>query len=312
MRKKVYNAENCILGIRICMDWRSIKFDWNRARAFLVTAEEGSLSAAARALDMTQPTLGRQVTALESELGVSLFERTKSGLVLTQSGHELLLQVKTMGEAATKLSLMASGQAEALEGSVCISATEVVAAFVLPSLVDKLRRQWPGIQIEILASNDTSDLTRREADIAIRGFRPTQQDLIVRRLSSYYMHLYASKEYLRKLPRRQLPKDLSDADFLGFNQTNMMVAEMNKRGFEVTEDNFPVVAGNHLVQWELVKSGSGIGFMSVDVGDAEGKVERVLPEFPPFEVERWLVVHRELKTSRRLRVVFDFLASELG
>lgn len=312
MQKKVYNAQNCILVIRICMDWRSIKFDWNRARAFLVTAEEGSLSAAARALDMTQPTLGRQVTALESELGVSLFERTKNGLVLTQSGHELLEQVKTMGEAATRFSLLASGQAEALEGSVCISATELVAAFELPAIVEKIRRRWPGIDIEIVASNDTSDLTRREADIAIRGFRPTQQDLIVRKLSCFYMHLYASKEYVKTLKRRRMPTDLSEADFLGFNQSAMMVTEMNKRGFDVTEDNFPVIAGNHLVQWELVKSGAGIGFMSVKIGDDETRVERVLPEYPAFEIERWLVVHRELKTSRRLRVVFDFLAEELG
>ncbi|WP_426357327.1 LysR family transcriptional regulator [Pseudocolwellia sp. HL-MZ19] len=108
------------------MDRRSIKFDWNRARAFLVTAEEGSLSAAARSLGMTQPTIGRQISALEKELGVSLFERTNSGLVLTQSGTDLMAQVKVMRDAANNLSLMASGHAETVEGSVCISATEII------------------------------------------------------------------------------------------------------------------------------------------------------------------------------------------
>lgn len=120
------------------MDRRAIKFDWNQARAFLVTAEEGSLSAAARALDMTQPTVGRQVAALEAELGVLLFERTNSGLVLTQNGIDLMAQVQAMGSAATNLSLLASGHAETVEGSVCISATEMIAAYTLPAIIEKI------------------------------------------------------------------------------------------------------------------------------------------------------------------------------
>ena len=133
------------------MDRRAINFDWNRARAFLVTAEEGSLSAAARALDMTQPTVGRQVSALEAELGISLFERTNSGLVLTQSGADLMAQVKAMADAATNLSRLASGHAETVEGNICISATEMIAAFILPTIIEKLRKQWPKIEIEIIA-----------------------------------------------------------------------------------------------------------------------------------------------------------------
>ncbi len=104
--------------MRFCMDWRAVKFDWNRARAFLVTAEEGSLSAAARALGLAQPTLGRQVDALEEELGVVLFERVGRGLTLTPSGLELLEHVRGMGEAATRVSLAAAGQSESIEGKV--------------------------------------------------------------------------------------------------------------------------------------------------------------------------------------------------
>lgn len=294
------------------MDWRAIKFDWNRARAFLVTAEEGSLSGAARALDMTQPTLGRQVSALEAELGVLLFERTSRGLVLTRSGAELMTQVRAMGKAATNLSLMASGHSEAIEGKVCISASELFAAFSLPPIIEKLRRQWPGIEIEVIASNDTSDLARREADIAIRNYRPTQQELIAKRLPNSYAHIYATGDYLKKIELRRSPVDLSGADFLGFDHTNNIISELNKQGFQLTSDNFPVVTANHLVQWEMVKCGIGIGFMTVDIGDVEPKVERVLPTYPAFEIEMWLVVHRELKTSRRLRVVFDYLAAELS
>ena len=134
------------------MDWRSVTFDWNRARAFLVTAEEGSLSSAARALGMAQPTLGRQVTALEQELGVALFERVGRGLALTPSGLELVEHVRAMGDAARRVSLTASGRSQSIEGTICITATEVYAAFVLPPIAEKLRRSAPGITVEIVAS----------------------------------------------------------------------------------------------------------------------------------------------------------------
>ncbi len=294
------------------MDRRAIKFDWNRARAFLVTAEEGSLSAAAHALGMTQPTVGRQVSALEEELGVILFERTNSGLVLTQSGADLMVQVKAMAEAATHFSRLASGHVEAVEGVVCISATEMIAAYILPPIIENLRKQWPKIEIEIIASSDTSDLSRREADIAIRNYRPTQQELIAKRVQDTLGHLYASKGYLKNLEHRQSPHDLNNAVFLGADRSNRVISYLNKFGFDLNSSNFPVIAANHLVQWEMVKHGAGIGFMMADIGDAEPLVERALPTLPAFKTQTWLVAHRELKTSRRLRVVFDYLAAELS
>ncbi len=294
------------------MDRRAIKFDWNRARAFLVTAEEGSLSAAARALDMTQPTVGRQVAALEAELGVSLFERTNSGLVLTQSGTDLMAQVQAMADAATNLSRLASGHAETIEGRICISATEMIAAYTLPPIIEKIRKQWPKIEIEIIASSDTSDLSRREADIAIRNYRPTQQELIAKRVQDTLGHLYASKNYLQTLQHRQSPQDLNSAVFLGTDRSNRIISYLNKLGFQLSLSNFPIIVANHLVQWEMVKHGNGIGFMTAHIGDAEPLVERVLPTLPAFKTETWLVAHRELKTSRRLRIVFDYLADELS
>lgn len=294
------------------MDWRSIKFDWNRARAFLVTAEEGSLSAAARALNMNQPTLGRQVAALEEELGVALFERAGRGLELTPSGLDLVEFVRTMGDAATKFSLAASGQSDILEGNICITATEAMAAFELPVIIHKLRQQEPGIEIELIASNSSSDLKRREADIAIRAFRPTQPDLIAKKLRNVYARLYAAPGYLKKLGHPASPKGFSDADFIGFNRLEEFINGLNERGFSLTYRNFPIITENHLVHWELVKQGVGIGVMPENIGDAEPLVDRVLPDIEPFEIEVWLVAHRELKTSRRIRMVFDFLAEELS
>ena len=294
------------------MDWRSVDFDWNRARAFLVTAEEGSLSAAARALGMTQPTLGRQVTALETELGVALFERGGRGLELTPSGLELLEHVRAMGDAASRFSLSASGQSTSIEGGICVTATEVGAAFVLPPILRKLRRLEPGIEIELIASNSTSDLKRREADIAVRAFRPIQSDLIARKLRGANFHLYAASDYLQRIGNPASPEDFRDADFIGINRTNLLVDALSERGFTLTLRNFPIITEHFLVLWELVKHGLGIGFMAEDVGDAEPLVERVLPSLDPFPVENWLVAHRELKTSRRVRTVFDFLVSELS
>ena len=294
------------------MDWKSMKFDWNRARAFLVTAEEGSLSAAARALDMTQPTLGRQVTALEQELDVALFERVGRGLVLTPGGLELVNHVRAMGDAANRVSLTASGQSQNIEGSICITASEVHAAFLLPPIIAKLRQAEPGINVEIIASNTASDLRRREADIAIRSFQPTQAELIARKIKDVPARLYATPGYLESIDSPTCSEDLKRAYFIDFDSTDRLLNGLNALGLNLTRRNFPIQTENHLVQWELVKLGLGIGIMPADIGDAEPSVQQVLPELEPITFPIWLTTHRELKTSRRVRLVFDLLATELA
>lgn len=297
--------------MHLCMDWRSVKFDWNQVRALLVTAEEGSLFAAARALGMTQPTLGRQVRALEKGLGVALFERDGRGLTLTPSGLELVEHVRSMGEAATRVSLTASGQSQSIEGTVSISATEVASAYILPPIVAELRRAQPGIRVEIVSSNSVSDLRRREADIAVRSVRPTDSDLVARKLRDETAHLYASKDYLARLGDLDSPEALSRANFVGFEDNRPFLNALNGRGLNLSERNFPVLSGSHLVLWELVKQGVGIGVMMPYVGDTEPSVRRAAPWFAPFAFEVWLVAHRELNTSRRIRLVFDWLAEAL-
>ena len=294
------------------MDWRSITFDWNRARAFLVTAEEGSLSAAARALGMTQPTLSRQVSALEKELGVALFERVGRGFELTPTGKALINHVRMMGDAASHLSLVASGKSESLEGNVCISATEATAVFMLPPIIRRLRLAEPGIAIEIVASNKISDLKRREADIAIRAFRPTEPDLIAKKIGSFIFNLYAAKSYHAEFGSLQTHADLINADFVGFDTASQFLDILNKHGVNITKANFTVYAENHPAHWALVKEGMGIGGMLENIGEAEPLVERVLPSLSFPADDMWLVAHRELKTNKRVRRVFDFLAVELA
>lgn len=293
------------------MEWRSVNFDWNRARAFLITAEEGSLSAAARALGMTQPTLGRQVSALEKELGIVLFERAGQGLVLTPGGLELLEHVRAMGNAANRVSLSASGQTQDIEGKVCISASEVYAAYILPPIIAKLRQMEPKIQIEIIASNDTSDLMRREADIALRNFEPDQPDLIAKKIKDVSGRFYAAKTYLTQAGYPESMDDLKTLDFIGFDNSNTLIKYVKELGLELSKHNFPIVTASYITHWELVKQGLGVGIMPEEIGDAESLVTQVLPEFPAIMFPIWLTTHRELRTSRRVRIVFDLLVSEL-
>lgn len=298
--------------MRLCMDWRTVRFDWNRARAFLVTAEEGSFSAAARALGMSQPTLGRQVAALEEELDVVLFERVGHSLALTAAGVELIEHVRAMGDAATRVSMVATGQSGSIEGEVCVTSSELIAAYVLPPVVARLRRTHPGIALEIVASNAARDLRRREADIAIRNFKPTQPDLVARKIGDRAARLYATPEYLASIGDPTSPEGLAHAELLGFDRTPAMADALRSLGIPVTPESFPIVSESHLVQWEMAKQGLGICVVMDEVGDREPRVRRVLPELPPFPVPMWLVAHRELHTSRRIRAVFDLLAEGLG
>jgi DNA-binding transcriptional LysR family regulator len=304
-------ADNCIHDMHFCMDWRSVDFDWNQARAFLVTAEEGSFSAAARALRVAQPTIGRQVAALEQELGVTLFERVGTSLELTPTGVDLVEQVRAMGDAATRVSLSATGQSSALTGTVCITASELIAAYMLPPILGRLRVDYPGIELEIVVSNQARDLHRREADIAIRNFRTSQPDLVARKIKDSSARMYATPEYVKRLGRISSPKNLSKAELFAFDRTDTMIDGLRALGLEVTRQQFPIVTANHLVQWELCKQGVGICIVMEEVGDAEPKVRRVLPKLPPIPIPVWLICHRELRTSRRIRLVFDRLAEEL-
>ncbi len=301
-------------AMHICMPWRSIAFDWNHARAFLVSAETGSFSAAAREIGLTQPTLGRQVAALEEELGVTLFERVGKRLELTTSGLELVEHVRAMGEAASRVSLGAAGQSSAIDGIVRIAASQAVSAFLLPPIVGRLRRDYPGIEVELVVSNATSDLRRREADVAVRHFRPNDADLVAQRVKDEgAAWMYATPAYIRQLGNPKTPRQLAKhAAIFGFDETPRLRSLLNDWGLPVEARNFPVRTDDHLVQWELARRGMGICIMMEEVGDAEPLVKRLLPSYPPpVTLPTWITSHREVRTSRRIRVVFDRLVAAL-
>lgn len=301
------------IGIHICMNWKPIQFDWNHARAFLVTAEEGTLSAAAKALGMTQPTLSRQVAALEAEIGIVLFERVAQRLVLTHSGMELLEHARSMCTAAQQFSLSAAGQSQLIEGSVTISVGELDAVFRLPKIMAKLRKEEPGIELEVVVTNEASDLKRREADIAIRNFRPTQPDLIAKKLSEETIWLYGTQDYLAHIPPQADPAKFTDIQIIGFNQSNGVSEVLNQQGWKLTDQNFRLITSFQMLQLELCKEGLGVIFFPEDLARKEPKLVRAFEHLgPAIQLPVWLVCHQELHTSLRVRRVFDFIADELS
>ena len=297
--------------IRISMKQSSKSFDWNQARAFLATAEEGSLSAAARLLGQRQPTLSRQVAGLEEDLGVMLFERIGRRLILTQSGHELLKHFKAMRAAADLATLAASGQSQDIEGPVSITTTDIIATYQLPRVLRQLRDQAPGINIRVSTSNEVLDLMRREADISIRHAHPDQPDLVCKKIGEMSAHLYASRDHLRSFGQPKTAADTARADFIGFGGAEPILSALIARGLPLTERNFKLACANGTAYLAMVREGLGIGMFQSETAAQMPDLVPVLPKLDPVPVPVWLVAHRELYTSRRIRLVFDTLAKHL-
>lgn len=301
-------AQNC----RPLMHWRMDHLDWNQLKAFLETAETGSLSAAARKLGLTQPTLSRQVAAIEKQLGATLFERVGKSMVVTGAGLALLDHARVMGAAAEDLQVAATGQSQAVDGIVCVSASEVVAACLLPRVLYRLRQQAPGIVIDVVASDALSDLRRREADIAIRHVRPDQPDLIGRWIREATASFYASKAWVAEHGHPRKPEEAARHGFVGMDRSGRYLGYLQQHGLPLDSSNFACYAENTSSNWSLVCQGLGIGAMMDDIARDMPDVVRVLDDVAPIRFPVWLVTHRELRTARRIRVVFDLLADALG
>lgn len=298
-------------GMHFCMNWDALSFDWNQIRAFLATAETGSFSGAARALRSTQPTVGRQVAALEESLGLVLVERSGRGLMLTQAGRDLLEQVRKMGDAALNISLVADGQSNALSGKVTISATDLLSAEHMPELLAPLREKAPGIVVHVVPSNDLSDLMRREADIAIRHVKPEQPELIAKRIGDFTVNLYAATELLDRLGRPDSLSAIAQLPMVGVADPDRLVGPLNQMGVPISEANFVASSASGVVIWGMVKAGFGISMLPCFLCDNEPGIEKVFPSLPSASFPVWLVTHRELRTSPRIRMVFDVLAEGL-
>lgn len=285
--------------------------DWNHLRAFHATAAAGSLSAAADRLGLSQPTLSRQVLALEAELGVSLFDRRGRKLLLTPTGATLLDHIQIMGDAADSLALAASGRAQDVGGRVCISATDVTATYVLPQIVARIRAEAPQITVVIAASNAISDLHRGEADIAVRHVRPDRPGLVAEHIRDAQAGFFASKDWIARHGAPQSPADLATAAMMGFDDP-LFTSVLRDLGVPISQEDFRIASESAVVVWEMVKRGMGVGVMMCEVGEHTPGVVRLLPELRPIPVPIWLVTHQELQSRPSIRLVQAIMTEELA
>lgn len=293
------------------MAWADMTFDWNQLRAVLATIEEGSLSAAARALGLAQPTVGRQVAALEEALNLALFERAGRELVPTPAGLAVAEHARAMRDAAARVALVAAGQAGEVAGTVSLSASDAIAAYVLPELLEGLRARAPEVHVRVVVTNAQSDLLRREAEIALRHVRPAEPELIARRVHTGAAYLYAAPAFLERHGRPGTLEDLRGLPFVGLTEPRRMAALLRGHGIAVRDADIPVHSESSVTGWELVRRGMGIGLMFERVARETPDVERIVPGFAGVPVEIWLTTHRDLHGSRRIRLVFDALADAL-
>ncbi|HEY9009999.1 MAG TPA: LysR family transcriptional regulator [Devosia sp.] len=285
--------------------------DWSLWRSFGAVVEHGSLSAAARALGVSQPTVGRHVEALEQTLGMSLFERTLSGFRPTETALRLYEPVRQAEAALAEASLVAEGASAALTGSVRITSSTVMCHYVLPAILLALRESFPQVAIELVPSDTAENLLLREADIAVRMFRPTQLELIARRLGAIPIVACASERYLAKHGKPRTTDDLKSHDLIGFDRSDLLTRAAHAMGFDLQRSDFVLRTDSQTNAFELIRAGLGVGFAQAGlVADTPGLVA-LLPDLKPPPLEVWLTTHRELFTSRRIRAIYDRLGEEL-
>lgn len=281
-------------------------------RSFVAVMNEGSLQAAARKLRSSQPTIGRHVALLEQQLGSVLFERVGRQLMPTDLAHSIAEHARVMEASANAIGFALTAKNQATTGTVRISASQTSACYLLPPILKKLRAKEPGIAIELVASNEISDLLRREADIAVRLVKPEQDSLISRQLGEITIGIYAHKNYLQGRQIPQSPRDLLRHDMIGFDSCGNIILGFKMLGVELDKNAFLLRTDDHIALLHAVKAGMGIGFTTTYVGRREPDLQRLLPELPITPMPVWLTVHREIHNNPCIRRVYDFLAEAIA
>lgn len=286
--------------------------DWTLYRTFLTVAKLGSLSAAARDLGLTQPTVARHVESLEEELELALFVRSPRGLLPTDIALALVPQAEAIAaSAATLLRMAASGKGE-MTGSVRVSASEVMGVERLPPILAALRRAHPRIDIQLVLSDAVQDLLSREADIAVRQVMPTQGALLAKKLTPTVIGLYAHRSYLKRRGEPRSLSDLADHDLIGFDRWSQGTREMLRRFPQVEQARFALRTDSDLAKHAAVRAGLGISLMQANIAEGERNLKRVLADKVSIDLPLWIVMHEDLKSSAVCRAVFDALAAGLS
>ena len=295
--------------MQLCMD-RSP--DWNLDRSFVAVMDAGSLSGAARLLGIAQPTVGRHIETLEAALGAApLFTRSASGLRPTRAAEALAPHARSMASAAEALLRAASGQPADMSGVVRLTASDIVASEVLPPILTDFRLAWPGIDIELAPSNTQQDLLRRDADLAVRMARPTQNALFARRVGAVTLGFYAHRTYLE---RHGEPRDLADLRhhaILGYDRETPALAALDTIGFPVGRDLFALRTDDDRAQLACLRAGYGVGVCQRPLARRDPDLIPILADAFGFDLELWVVMHEDLKADRRMRALFDHVADGL-
>jgi DNA-binding transcriptional LysR family regulator len=286
--------------------------DWHLYRAFLSVVHEGSLSGAARAVGATQPTLGRQVAALETALGVKLFTRSLNGLSPTEAGMRLIPSAEAMAAAAEAARRSISGEADEARGTVRVTASEIVGGEIIPSMCAQFRALHPRIAVEVSLSNRNEDLLRGDADIAIRMVRPTQGALLARRIGRIDLGLYAHKRYLKAHGVPRTLEDLRSHALIGFDRGQTYARLLERMGMPFTRDLFAFRSDSDLAQLAALRAGCGIGVSQLGIARRDKNLIPVLHAGLLIPMEIWLVMHRDLRDSHRIRLLFEHLAKGLS
>ncbi len=284
---------------------------WELYRTLLAVIREGSLSGAARLLGLTQPTVGRHIDALETGLGIALFTRSQGGLAPTESALALVPHAEAMASAAEALQRAASGEAEEDRGTVRITASEIIGTEVLPPILAAFREAHPRIVIELMLSNRTEDLLQREADIAVRMIRPTQAALVARKVGVVRLGLHAHRAYIKAHGAPQTMEELPQHPLIGYDR-EPSVRRLKDFGFELTRDLFAFRCDSDVAQFAALRAGFGLGVCQFALAKKYPELVHVLPGMAHFELDVWIAMHEDLKTSLRMRLMFDHLAAELG
>ncbi len=290
----------------------SLEPDWALWRSFAAVVAEGSLSAAARRIGYSQPTLGRHIETLEQQLGVTLFDRTLQGLKPTDTALRLYQPVAAAQERLAEAALVAEGATGDLEGTVRITASSIVTHYVLPGLLRPIRDEFPRIAIELVPSDSVENLLLREADIAVRMFRPTQLELIAKKLGELPIVATAHARYLGAHGTPQTPADLATHALIGFDRDDQLLRGAKALGFTLKRSDFALRTDSQTAMWELLRAGLGLGFAQLGIVRDTPGMRELLPmlKIPPLEV--WLATHRELFLSPRIRAIYDRLAAGLA
>jgi DNA-binding transcriptional LysR family regulator len=285
--------------------------DWSLIRAFLAVAETGSLSAAARTLGSSQPTVGRQVREVETALGVELFQRHAKGLSLTETGAAMLPATKRMRDSVGEIALIAAGQDMRPTGTVRITASVIVAHFVLPQILARLRRDEPGIEIELVATDSSDNLLFREADIALRMYRPDQLDMVTLHVTDLPLGIYAAKSYLDRVGRPDTVEDAFKLDWVGYDRSDLMLRGMRRLGWAVDRNFFATRTDDQAGNWQLIRAGCGIGIAQIATAQDAPEVERLFPDMALPSLPVWLTAHEAMRRTPRIARVWDALAQGL-